>query len=248
MRLTQDTVARTAHMLQACRLDSASIFFCDRSDSQQRLSYLYHAGVSEEAQHVYESEGIFESDPFTCSITGDDRIGRFMRWEDERLARVADKAPDYRSFISQYSVAVVGAYLQQVIPGLVLVLGAHCRTAGRKSNVPQRLLEQELAGVAQMVTTQLIHDLLASPALRPSVYRLLHETNDNELCPWARLSSREREIADLVCLGHQNKQIAFAVGLSEFTVENHLRHIYHKLGVRNRASMVAQLVGSRSIQ
>lgn len=56
------------------------------------------------------------------------------------------------------------------------------------------------------------------------------------------LPPREQEIARLVGEGKQNKQIAYLVGISEFTVENHPRRIYRKLEVRNRTAMTALLL------
>ena len=40
------------------------------------------------------------------------------------------------------------------------------------------------------------------------------------------LSGREREIADLVALGHSNRQIAAEIFLSEKTVEGHLTNVF----------------------
>jgi DNA-binding NarL/FixJ family response regulator len=48
------------------------------------------------------------------------------------------------------------------------------------------------------------------------------------------LSSRERQILELLAQGFSNKEIAGHVGLGETTVRWHLRHVYHKLHVRSR--------------
>ncbi|MEU2421084.1 LuxR C-terminal-related transcriptional regulator [Streptomyces sp. NPDC007851] len=60
--------------------------------------------------------------------------------------------------------------------------------------------------------------------------------------PWALLSSREREIARLVSKGMTNHGVAEALFLSVRTVETHLRQIYRKLGVANRASLTHVLL------
>jgi ATP/maltotriose-dependent transcriptional regulator MalT len=49
-----------------------------------------------------------------------------------------------------------------------------------------------------------------------------------------RLSKREREVLRLVVDGLSNKEIAGKLYISEVTVKVHLRHVYEKLGVRNR--------------
>jgi DNA-binding CsgD family transcriptional regulator/GAF domain-containing protein len=56
-----------------------------------------------------------------------------------------------------------------------------------------------------------------------------------------RLTSRERQIADQVARGLRNPEIATDLSLSVRTIENHLRSIYAKLQVRNRASLAGLL-------
>jgi DNA-binding NarL/FixJ family response regulator len=48
------------------------------------------------------------------------------------------------------------------------------------------------------------------------------------------LSSRERQILELLVQGFANKEIAEHIGLSETTVRWHLRNVYRKLHVRSR--------------
>jgi DNA-binding CsgD family transcriptional regulator len=55
------------------------------------------------------------------------------------------------------------------------------------------------------------------------------------------LSSRERQIADLVAAGQTNRQIAAALFVSEKTVESHLTKVLAKLGVPTRAGVGAAL-------
>ncbi len=56
-----------------------------------------------------------------------------------------------------------------------------------------------------------------------------------------RFSKREIEVADLLLQGKSNKQIALALGISEHTVEFHLKNIYSKLGVRSRTETILVL-------
>jgi DNA-binding NarL/FixJ family response regulator len=48
------------------------------------------------------------------------------------------------------------------------------------------------------------------------------------------LSSREREILELVAQGFANKEIARRIGVNDGTVRWHLSHVYDKLHVRSR--------------
>jgi DNA-binding CsgD family transcriptional regulator len=61
----------------------------------------------------------------------------------------------------------------------------------------------------------------------------------------ATLSPRELDVAELVCAGSTNQQIADKLVLSVRTVETHLTHIFAKLGVTNRAG-VARVLASHT--
>lgn len=54
----------------------------------------------------------------------------------------------------------------------------------------------------------------------------------------ARLTARETEILGLVAKGMSNRNIAEALHISEYTVKNHLKNIFHKLHLENRAQLV----------
>jgi DNA-binding NarL/FixJ family response regulator len=53
------------------------------------------------------------------------------------------------------------------------------------------------------------------------------------------LSAREREVLALVAKGHNNRDAAAKLFISEATVKTHLLHIYDKLEVNDRAAAVA---------
>ena len=55
------------------------------------------------------------------------------------------------------------------------------------------------------------------------------------------LSSREREIVDLVLRGASRKQIAATLYISEYTVQDHLSNIFDKVGVRGREALIKRL-------
>jgi DNA-binding CsgD family transcriptional regulator len=57
----------------------------------------------------------------------------------------------------------------------------------------------------------------------------------------ASLTTREREILQLVAEGRSNAEIAIQLWLSAGTVRIHLQHIYAKLGVQSRTAAVARV-------
>lgn len=58
------------------------------------------------------------------------------------------------------------------------------------------------------------------------------------------LTVRERELLAALANGWSNLQIAARTGISENTVKYHLKNLYDKLGVRNRAMAVALFVSN----
>lgn len=56
-----------------------------------------------------------------------------------------------------------------------------------------------------------------------------------------RITKREWEILDFVVKGKTNKEIAAALGISDFTVRDHVSSLLCRAGVRNRAELVSWL-------
>jgi DNA-binding CsgD family transcriptional regulator len=55
------------------------------------------------------------------------------------------------------------------------------------------------------------------------------------------LSDRERQIVPLVLRGASTQEIARALGLSPLTVQDHLKAIFDKLGVRSRRQIAGRI-------
>lgn len=104
------------------------------------------------------------------------------------------------------------------IPRQVLTLGGAAFVSKREP--PERLLST-IRAVAE--------GRMVFPFL--DVRRLDHD-------PLSSLSGREREILEALGTGKTNAQLARAFGLSVNTVKFHLRHLFDKLAVRNRAQAV----------
>ncbi len=61
------------------------------------------------------------------------------------------------------------------------------------------------------------------------------------MTPQTPLSKRERDVVDLLLAGKSNKLIAHALGITERTVEFHLKNIYTKYQVNSRMELVLNL-------
>ena len=105
------------------------------------------------------------------------------------------------------------------VPRQVMQLGGAGFCSKRES--PQRLLETILA-VAE--------GRMAFPFMD------LSQPSAN---PFGCLTGRERELLAALAQGHTNAQIASDLGISLNTVKFHLKNLYGKLDVQNRAQAVA---------
>jgi DNA-binding CsgD family transcriptional regulator len=102
--------------------------------------------------------------------------------------------------------------------------------------------------------------VLLRTARTQEVERLLLQVGDTDLASAvghpitmgddrrARLSSREREVYDLLCEGLTNRQIAKTLFIETSTVKVHAHHIYDKLGVRSRTALAVHALLERSGQ
>jgi DNA-binding NarL/FixJ family response regulator len=88
------------------------------------------------------------------------------------------------------------------------------------------------------VDPSLAGTLLAGSPTRPE--RRVSPTSTTSL---ADLTPRETDVLRLVALGHSNKEIAAALGISVKTVETHKANGMAKLGLANRAALVRFAIG-----
>ena len=56
-----------------------------------------------------------------------------------------------------------------------------------------------------------------------------------------RLSNRERELVALIARGHDTNAVAKQMFISPYTVQDHLKSIFDKLGVHSRLELLTRL-------
>jgi DNA-binding NarL/FixJ family response regulator len=61
------------------------------------------------------------------------------------------------------------------------------------------------------------------------------------------LTTREKEIIELIVEGQSSKEVADKLRISDKTVVPHLKNIFHKLDVHNRAMLVAKVMRERIV-
>jgi two-component system nitrate/nitrite response regulator NarP len=108
------------------------------------------------------------------------------------------------------------------------------------AGTPARAMALGAAGFcAKTETPEHLLDILMSVANGQMVFPLGRGRRTD---PLQDLTVREREIPQALCDGKTNAQLAKAFGVSPNTIKFHLRNLYEKLEVQNRAGAVAILL------
>lgn len=85
----------------------------------------------------------------------------------------------------------------------------------------------------------------ATPERRAETVIIIEPTKPEELLPFSMtaygLSPREEELVKLVVRGFPTTRISRTLFISEYTVHNHLRSVFEKVGVRSRGELVKRL-------
>ena len=100
----------------------------------------------------------------------------------------------------------------------------------------------------EAIVTAVREVLEGGSPINPRVARLVLKMFASRAAPSKHeygLSSREREVLELMVQGLIKKEIADRLQLSYHTVDNHLRSIYGKLQVHTRGGAVAKAVSER---
>ncbi len=115
---------------------------------------------------------------------------------------------------------------------LLSVIGLRPLSAPRKYQVSESM-QVTLTTLSQhegRPEDDLIQDLLAAGLTQ-------YYSFDELWKKWETLSTRERDVAALVCLGYTNKEIGVRLSISPETVKTHLRNVLLKFNLQNRTEL-----------
>jgi len=100
------------------------------------------------------------------------------------------------------------------------------------------LKDVEPAELARAVRKACADEALIDPTVAARLLHALSDPPPGTRSPAADgiadLTRREREVLELIALGHSNKRIAFELDIAEKTVKTHVGHVLAKLGVTDR--------------
>ncbi len=111
------------------------------------------------------------------------------------------------------------------------------------SEAPREALNLGAAGfVSKTEAPERLLDVIAEVAAGHMVFPFI-DVQAQADDPIAALTRRERQMLEGLVKGWSNGELAREFALSQNTVKFHLRNLYDKLGVRNRAQAVGLLLG-----
>ncbi|OFW59022.1 MAG: hypothetical protein A2W01_09805 [Candidatus Solincola sediminis] len=91
---------------------------------------------------------------------------------------------------------------------------------------------------------------LVSSAITKKLVNILYPKSAQQTAPFPgkeempQLTDREREVMHLVTKGYSNKALAKELDISISTVKTHIRNIFRKLGIEDRAQAIIQAIKS----
>ncbi|PZU48218.1 MAG: hypothetical protein DI568_08210 [Sphingomonas sp.] len=221
-------------------LKAVTLQVVDRSRSDQKMMQIVEFSIPAEANWSYREDGVHLEDPFTSievkevpELLDDETL---LGLDDPRIWARAANAPMWRYHIERFSLKVEGVSVRRLRKGIYLV-AAFLRDSDRIYDAPppRQLLQNTAYHMHNMMCTHLLTGAVKSNA---GLLGLRGALEPEELpCALDLLSAREVELARHVVMGCQTKEVAHRMNLSKFTVDNHLRRIYSKLGIHNRTEL-----------
>ena len=145
-----------------------------------------------------------------------------------------DAEGNWEPFVRQLRAAAPAARLIVVSEGDPVPTARRALELGAEAYVERRVQPSDLVFAARQV-------------LAPAVYHVapaLDSASAGTASATATLTTREREILELLAEGRSNAAIATALAITEPTVKGHLRRLYRKIGVRNRAAAASWAAGA----
>jgi two-component system response regulator FixJ len=131
--------------------------------------------------------------------------------------------------------------INRTIPGLpVIIMTGHGDVAMAVQAMKEGAIDFLEKPFEKAVLIEALNRAFAGPGSKPT------RENDISKQPGRKLlTEREQEVFDLLVQGHQNKVVAFKLGISTRTAEVHRAHVMDKLGAKNLADLVRLSLSGR---
>jgi two-component system CheB/CheR fusion protein len=185
--------------------------------------------------------------PVMFVVDDDDQLRSTVRLVLEDAGRAVEDFASAEAFLASYhpggeACVLIDANLP-VMSGIELL--QHLRASGTRLPAIMITGDGDVAMAVQAMkagASDFIEKPVARDGLLACIDRALEQSRDgNALSEWRKsaaelvhgLTTRERQVMDLVLAGHPSKNIAADLGISQRTVENHRASIMKKTGVKS---------------
>ncbi|MBR9913012.1 MAG: response regulator transcription factor [Gammaproteobacteria bacterium] len=236
-------LTNNSHALQVMQksgADGVSLFLLDNSLENHPISFIYHKHLSEETLERYASS-LYKHDPLTphrksvlhsCSS--------FTGISVDNTA-TSDGDPDspngqqYWKYFKRLGFHETAVSFRAISSNMYLVIGLNL-TVKRKHLSVDPAIQSMDSWLKESC------DYVIEFSVRNYNRECFHKKPEPQLEDLAEhLTNREFQVVCELLQGKSNKQIAYTLSLSEYTIENYLRKIYRKFNVRSRTSLMALL-------
>lgn len=228
-------------IMQKSGANGLSFFLFDSSIvGNNAISFIYHSHLSDATLYNYASQ-IYQYDPLmphkqSLIRNCDNYTGVSMResWR-KKDAPPQENTRRYWDFFKTLDYIETAASFKAVSSNIFMVIGLVLAEKNKHLSVEPVMQQMEdwlSESCDHIIETSLRsrHEFAGKRSKNSRIDQLSEQ-----------LTTREFQVVCELLQGKSNKQIAYALRLSEYTVENYLRKIYKKFGVRNRTALMATI-------
>jgi DNA-binding CsgD family transcriptional regulator len=220
-----------------------SLFILDNSEgSANPISFLFHKHVSQEALLRY-AQGLYRYDPLipregsiyrNCSqFTG---IGLWSGTHNQHsFYQNNAKTKPYWKYFSGLGFNETAVSFSAMTKNLFLVIGLHSVGERRHLHIEKAQADMEswLGDCQESIisfSVSKFHHQITGVGEPPELTKLN-----------AILTNRQLQVVYELLKGKSNKEIAYSLKLSEYTIENYLKKIYKTFNVHSRVALITHL-------
>ncbi|MBR9910003.1 MAG: response regulator transcription factor [Gammaproteobacteria bacterium] len=235
-------------VLQETQATGTCLFLFDnRCHDEHAISFLFQLHTPREAIEAY-SKLLYKYDsylpheapepaaPATSSVYVATRKKTSLFTREKASLQVGN-TKQYWSSLGEYGYQQTAAMVQPITSHLYLIIGIHLES-------PRKSLRMEHACQTLKEWAEESLEAILDDAVSVYRHKIQATCPDNSFEARSHcLTNRERQVALELVKGKTNKEISETLSLSYYTVDNHIRKIYKKLDVHNRAQLTSVLCG-----
>ncbi|MCB1666785.1 MAG: LuxR C-terminal-related transcriptional regulator [Porticoccaceae bacterium] len=218
------------------------LLYDNRLAEQKPVSFIFHHGQPSKAMNLY-TEFLYKFDPSLPHLKSIRRSCKSyttvnLEKKNPSIKDLHDRMVDsteYWKHLKPYGYMETATSVYAISDNIFLVVGMHSLDRKKHLRIERAMpaIENWLRESSMYIVDESVRNFQSGFSQNTLIYDLKG--------PADLLTNREIQVVYELLKGKSNKQIAVALSLSNFTVDNHLRRIYKKFGVNNRTALVARV-------